>query len=52
MVLCDKFEQIKNDLFVNVRIRYIEKKKRYIDRDNTTTRVFSYFISEAESLGK
>ena len=45
MVLCDKFEQIKNDQFVNVRIRYI-------DRDNTTTRVFSYFISEAESLGK
>ena len=27
MVLCDKFEQIKNDLFVNVRIRYIEKKR-------------------------
>ena len=27
MVLCDKFEQIKNDLFVNVRIRYIVKKR-------------------------
>ena len=45
MVLCDKFEQVRNDLFVNVRIRYI-------DRDNTTTRIISYFISEAESLGK